>query len=180
MPLRRQHFPPPCDSWLTGSCPLSWSCWKQWESSLLRSTTSWSGRKSRQSRAAQSHSSSLGDHSRAALYKTVSISQYLSHFKINSLWILESLQDPSVEMVAAEDEVWVPVSWRSGARRSGWTLIILKHTFQQGELYQVQQPVQGLLSPHLIHNWKNRKKKNHSGLTLVWQPTLTEITAGEK
>lgn len=67
------HFPSPCDFWPTGSCSHpSWSCWKQWESSLLRSTTSWSGRKSRQSRAAQSHSSSLRDHIRGAIYKMVS------------------------------------------------------------------------------------------------------------
>lgn len=68
------HFPSPCDFWPTGRCSQpSWSCWKQWESSLLRSTTSWSGRKSRQSRAAQSHSSSLRDHIRGAIYKMVSL-----------------------------------------------------------------------------------------------------------
>lgn len=38
-----------------------------------------------------------GDHSRGARYETESMSQCLPHFKkVDSLWILESLEDPSV------------------------------------------------------------------------------------
>lgn len=72
----------------------------------------------------------------------------------NSLRVPEGLEDLSVQVVAAVDQVGVTVSQRVRVRRRGRGLAALKQSFQQGDLHQVQQSEQGLLLPHFVYRWK--------------------------
>lgn len=117
---------------------LSWG--KQWGSSLLSSTTGWSGRKSKQSKAAQSHSSSLKNEEETVQVRSTKDQIYKKKIKIfknpNLLRVSEGLEDLSVQVVAAVDQIWVIVC-QVGWRWRGWALPALKHAFQHRELHQV-------------------------------------------
>ena len=90
-------------------------------------------------------------------------------FCSNTLSVPEGLEDLSVQVVAAVDQVWVTVGqrvWWSGGRQG---LAALKHPFQEGELNQVQQPGEGLLMPHLIYHWGGRETRNKNNKnTTTW------------
>lgn len=126
--------PPAACSQLSGS----WG--KHRGSSLLSSTTGWSDRKSRQSRAARSHWSSLTGRS-ARSKKTewmksqiFTLNDYTFHSS-DILSVSEGLEDLSVQVIAAVDQVWIivrrPVTW--------WRLDLaaVKQPFQKGDLNQV-------------------------------------------
>jgi len=133
------HLPPSCEPVPADACSqLSWSCGKQWGSSLLSSTTGWSGRKSRQSRAAPSHSSSLRDKEAKTDFITLKKRKCMAvmHYR-NVLRVPEGLEDLPVQVVAAVNQVRVTVSQKVWQRRRWWSLAALKHPFQQGKLHQV-------------------------------------------
>lgn len=50
--------------------------------------------------------------------------------KLNILSVPEGLEDLSVQVVAAVDQVWITVSQQVGWRRTGWVPVALKHPFQ--------------------------------------------------
>lgn len=54
----------------------------------------------------------------------------------NLLRVSEGLEDLSVQVVVAVDQVWVTVC-QVGWRWRGWTLPALKHAFQHRDLHQV-------------------------------------------